>query len=86
MKAGKCVAKSDKKPTGLLHLTSHWVLLSDLCNNYVFPGHIAISALRPDIVLFSNALMMRLHSLVQRQTKDPVESPTPCWVAEPAVS
>ena len=56
VKAGKCVAKSNKKPTGTLHLTSDWVLLSDLCNNYVFPGHIAISALRPDIVLFSNAL------------------------------
>ena len=56
VKAGNCIAKSDKKPTGLLHLTSDWVLLSDLGNNYVFPGHIAISALRPDIVLFSNAL------------------------------
>ena len=56
VKAGKCIAKSDKKPTGLLHLTSDWVLLSDLGNNYAFPGHIAISALRPDIVLFSNAL------------------------------
>ena len=56
VKAGKCIAKSDKNPTGLLHLTSDWVLLSDLGNNYVFPGHIAISALRPDIVLFSNAL------------------------------
>ena len=56
VKAGKCIAKSDKKPTGLLHLTSDWVLLADLGNNYVFPGHIAISALRPDIVLFSNAL------------------------------
>ena len=27
VKAGKCVAKSNKKPTGLLHLTSDWVLL-----------------------------------------------------------
>ena len=32
-KAGKFVAKSDKKRTGLLHLTSDWVLLSDLGNN-----------------------------------------------------
>lgn len=42
------------KPTGLLHLADDWVFLVDLGNGFVFPGHIAITSLRPDIVIYSN--------------------------------
>ena len=44
------------KPTGILHLASDWVIVSDLQNSYIFPGHIALTSLRPDIVIFSNSL------------------------------
>ena len=56
MKAGKSVPKSKVKPTGILHLASDWVIVSDLQNSYIFPGHIALTSLRPDIVIFSNSL------------------------------
>ena len=56
VKKGSFVPKSKYKPTGILHLTDDWVLLSDLDSSYVFPGHIAVSSLRPDIVIFSNSL------------------------------
>ena len=56
VKAGKSVPKSKVKPTGILHLASDWVIVSDLQNSYIFPGHIALTSLRPDIVIFSNSL------------------------------
>ena len=56
VKAGKSVSKSKVKPTGILHLASDWVIVSDLQNSYIFPGHIALTSLRPDIVVFSNPL------------------------------
>ena len=56
VKAGKSVSKSKVKPTGILHLASDWVIVSDLQNSYIFPGHIALTSLRPDIVVFSNSL------------------------------
>ena len=56
VKAGKSVPKSKVKPTGILHLASDWVIVSDLKNSYIFPGHIALTSLRPDIVIFSNSL------------------------------
>ena len=56
VKAGKSVSKSKVKPTGILHLASDWVIVSDLKNSYIFPGHIALTSLRPDIVIFSNSL------------------------------
>ena len=56
VKAGKSVSKSKVKPTGILHLASDWVIVSDLQNSYIFPGHIAPTSLRPGIVVFSNAL------------------------------
>ena len=43
-------------PTGILHLTNVWVLVVDLESGFLFPGHIAVSALRPDIVIYSNTL------------------------------
>ena len=56
VKAGKFVPKSNNTPSGLLHLTNDWVQRADLDDGYLFPVHIAMSALRPDIVLFSNLL------------------------------
>ena len=50
VKAGKSVSKSKVKPTGILHLASDWAIVSDLQNSYIFPGHIALTSLRPDIV------------------------------------
>ena len=33
-----------------------WKVVADLSDGYMFPGHIAVSALRPDIVIYSNTL------------------------------
>ena len=43
-------------PTGILHLTNVWALVADLESGFLFPGHVALSALRPDIVIYSNTL------------------------------
>ena len=40
----------------MLHLTADWKLLSDLGDKLVFPSFIAITRLRPDIVLFSTSI------------------------------
>ena len=57
VKAGKSVPKKSRsKPSGILHLSNDWIIMTDLNDYYVFPGHIAPSALRPDIVLYSNSL------------------------------
>ena len=41
--------------TGILHLASDWKMIVDLNDSLRFPGHIVVTTLRPDIVLFSNA-------------------------------
>ena len=57
VKAGKFRAKvRAKETTGILHLANDWKLVSDLGNGFIFPGHIAITALRPDVVIFSDKL------------------------------
>ena len=56
VKAGKSVQKSKVKPTVILHLASNWVIVSDLQNSYIFPGHIALTSLRPALVIFLNSL------------------------------
>ena len=56
VKAGKSISKSDPKSIGILHLVNDWIVLSDLNDGFMFPGHIALSALRPDIVIFSDLL------------------------------
>ena len=56
VKAGKGCAKTKSKPAGILHLANDWKLISDLNDSYVFPGHIALTSLRPDIVIYSNSL------------------------------
>ena len=54
IKAGE-KPKLKQTPTGILHLASDWVLLSDLSGNLVFPCQIALTELRPDIVLYSKS-------------------------------
>ena len=44
------------KPTGLLHHTGDWAFMSDLDSGFIFPGHIAITSLRPDLIVFSNSM------------------------------
>ena len=56
VKAGKPSPKNKSKSTGILHLSSDWILISDLGCNYIFPRHIALTELRPDVVIFSNSL------------------------------
>ena len=56
IKAGKKPPKKKSNPTGILHLASDWVVISDLNANYVFPFQIALTELRPDVVLYSNSL------------------------------
>ena len=54
VKAGAKFSKYTKrKHSRLLHLTADWKLLSDLGYKLVFTSFIAITCLRPDIVLFS---------------------------------
>ena len=38
----------------ILHLSNVWKMVADLTESYMFPGHIAVSALHPDIVIYSN--------------------------------
>ncbi|XP_057294826.1 ubiquitin carboxyl-terminal hydrolase 51-like [Hydractinia symbiolongicarpus] len=54
VKAGSYSSAKRSKPTGLFHHASDWVMLADLNEGFVFPGHIAITSLRPDIVIYSN--------------------------------
>ena len=57
VKAGTKFSKYTKRVhSGLLHLTADWKLLSDLGDKLVFPSFIAITRLRPDIVLFSTSI------------------------------
>ena len=41
---------------GIRHLSSDWILLADLQDDYIFPFQIAVTQLRPDVVLYSKAL------------------------------
>ena len=56
VKAGVCKTRTKSQPTGILHLSNDWKVVADLSDGYMFPGHIAVSALRPDIVIYSNTL------------------------------
>ncbi|XP_057290898.1 uncharacterized protein LOC130613593 [Hydractinia symbiolongicarpus] len=49
-------ARTKSKVSGILHLTKDWKIVADTHSNYVFPSHIAISELKPDLVLYSNDL------------------------------
>ena len=54
VKAGQYTPSRKPKHTGILHLTNDWKVISDISDNYVFPIHIALTALRPDLILYSN--------------------------------
>ena len=54
--SGGHVPKQKPSVSGILHLTNDWKFISDLEDGYQFPGHIAITSLRPDLVLYSNTL------------------------------
>ena len=56
VKAGEKVPTRRSKSTGILQLASDWVLIADLKDHYVFPPHITITTLCPDIVIYSNSL------------------------------
>ena len=56
VKPGEHFAKKNSKYEGLLHLSNDWISSVDLDNNYVFPPHIALTAMRSDIVIYSNTL------------------------------
>ena len=56
VRAGQTPPKTKRKTTGLLHLSNQWKLLSDTDNSYSFPGHISLTNLRPDVVIFCNSL------------------------------
>ncbi|XP_057310604.1 uncharacterized protein LOC130648569 [Hydractinia symbiolongicarpus] len=49
-------AHTKSKVSGILHLAKDWKIVADTHSNYVFPSHIAISELKPDLVLYSNDL------------------------------
>ena len=56
VKAGTRSKNSYSKHHGILHLAGDWHVLCDLSSDYLFPVHIATTALRPDIVIFSNKI------------------------------
>ena len=54
VKAGEQVKKSNKKCfSGLLHVAPDWKLICNLDSKLVFPSFIAVTVLRPDMVLYS---------------------------------
>ena len=60
---------------GLLLVYSDWILISDLSPNYVFPCQIALTELRPDVVIYSNTLK---HVILLELTC-PCEENMECW-------
>ena len=57
VKAGGTHKKCKKtQPYGILHKSNDWEIIADLDKQLIFPPHIAITAERPDIVIFSNKL------------------------------
>ena len=49
-------SRQKSQPTGLLHHTRDWLFMSDFDSGFIFPGHIAITSLRPDFIVFSNSV------------------------------
>ena len=48
VRPGSHVPKGKPIVAGILHLTKDWKCMSDLDDKYLFPGHVAITSLRPD--------------------------------------
>ena len=75
IKAGDNPPKYRQNPTGILHLASDWVVISDLNENYVFPIQIALTELRPDVVIFSKSL----RRVILVELTCPCEENMPSW-------
>ena len=58
VKAGARVPSKNKREStpGLLHQCLDWNILVDLDEKLCFPAHITLTALRPDLVFFSNSI------------------------------
>ena len=57
VREGTLVKRKTAKPhKGIFHLSNDWVMNSDLDGNLQFPEFIAITALRPDIVIYSQKI------------------------------
>ena len=56
IKAGQKPPTNKQLISGILHLASDWILLADIDNDFIFPAQIALTQLRPDVVIFSKAL------------------------------
>ena len=60
VKAGSTIKASSSRSghVGLLSQASDWILLVDIGKALRFPSHIQVTALRPDIVFYSNCLRL----------------------------
>ena len=56
VKADMPTSSRKSKPIGLLHHTRDWLFMSDLNSGFIFPCHIAITSLRPALIVFSNSM------------------------------
>ena len=54
-KFGTKCSKTKIAAKGILHLASDWILLADVKSDYLFPFQLALTELRPDILLFSKS-------------------------------
>ena len=68
VKAGSKPKKMKTATSGLLHQTSDWKLIWDFNSQLIFPAFIALTQLRPDLVIFSTS----------RQTVIIIELTCPC--------
>ena len=55
VKSGTKCSKTKSSSKGILHLASDWILLADVKGDYLFPFQLALTELRPDILLFSKS-------------------------------
>ena len=56
IKAGQKPSTNERHISGILHLACDWILLADIEDGFVFPSQIALTQLRPDVVIFSKSL------------------------------
>ena len=59
VRAGSVAKNNPKKvlpPEGILSQASDWILLADVGKQLVFPSHVCVTSLRPDLVVYSNSL------------------------------
>ena len=54
VKAGEKIQRKRREKTNLLSSADDWQLIVDLETQLKFPGHIAVTTLRPDLILHSD--------------------------------